>query len=75
MSLILTRTQDIREKSPNFYKWEDRVTQVGMLDFFMMDSNNTLSPALVQKAKMSIASNLTTPMTNYVCGVSIVSTR
>jgi len=75
MSLILTRTQDIREKSPNFYKWEDRVTQVGMLDFFMMDSNNTLSPALVQKAKMSIGSNLTAPVINYDSGVSIASSR
>lgn len=75
MSLILTRTQDIREKSPNFYKWEDRITQTGALDFFVMDSMNMLSPALIQKAKMSIGSTLATPVINYDSGVTIASSR
>lgn len=75
MSLILTRTQDIREKSPNFYQWENRVTQTGALDFMMMDTNNTLSPALIRKAKSSIGSVLATPVINYDSGVSIASSR
>lgn len=75
MSLILTRTQDIRERSPNFYNWEDRVTQTGALDYFMMDSSNMLSPALIQKAKMSIGSVLAAPVINYDSGVSISSSR
>ncbi len=75
MSLILTRTQDIREKSPDFYKWENRITQTGALDFMMMDTNNTLSPALIRKAKSSIGSVLATPVIKYDSGVSIASSR
>lgn len=75
MSLILTRTQDIREKSPDFYKWENRITETGALDFMMQDTMNTLSPALIRKAKSSIGSLLTTPVINYDSGVSIASSR
>jgi len=75
MSLILTRTQDIREKSPNFYEWENRITQTGALDFMMMDTMNTLSPALIRKAKSSIGSVLATPVIKYDSGVSIASSR
>lgn len=78
MSLILTRTQNIRENSPNFYKWEDRPSELGALDFFMKDTNTIGGIAtkdLQRRAKESLGSTLQTPVIQFDSGVTISSSR
>ena len=68
----------MRERSPGLYKWEDRATQTGALDFFMKDTNTIggiLTSDLQEMAKRSIGSVLQAPVINYDGGVTISSSR
>ncbi len=78
MSLILTRTQNLREKSPGLYKYEERASDVGALNYFLKDSmavGGILTSSLKETAMKSIGSTLEVPVINYDSGVSIASSR
>lgn len=77
MSLILTRIQNLREKS-NLDKNELRPGRYGGLDLFMMQSNDPagiLTPELKAKAEKSIGSVLETPVIDYDGTITIGNTR
>lgn len=77
MSLVLTRTQNMRANS-NLDKYEYRPSRYGALDLFMVQSNDPtgiLTPELKEKARLSIHSTLETPVIDYDGGVTIGNTR
>ena len=78
MSLLLTRTQNLRAASPNLYKWEDRASEVGALDFFLRDTDypgGILTTDLKDLARQSIGSTLQAPVLNFDSGVTISNAR
>ena len=77
MSLILTRTQNMREMS-NIDKNEYRWSQYGGLDLFMTQSNQAggiLTPAIKAAAERSVGSILETPVIDFNGGVTIGNAR
>lgn len=77
MSLVLTRTQNMRANS-NMDKFEYRPSRYGALDVFMAqsaDPNGILSDELKQKARMSIGNVLETPVIDYDGSISIGNQR
>ncbi len=77
MSLILTRTQNMRANS-NLDKFELRPSRYGALDAFMVQSNDPtgiLTDELKEKARVSIGSTLETPVIDYDADITIGNTR
>ena len=77
MSLVLTRTQNMRANS-NFDKNELRGSRYGALNAFMTqseDPNGILTQELKDKARISIGSTLETPVIDYDGSISIGNTR
>jgi len=77
MSVILTRTQNLREKS-NLDKDTLRASNYGALDLFVSQNDSPMglvSPALIEKARASIGSVLQTPVFDYDSSVVIGSAR
>ena len=77
MSIILTKTQNIREKS-NLDKDTLRASNYGALDLFVSQNSSPtglITPALIEKAKASIGSTLQTPVFNYREKVTIGNAR
>lgn len=77
MSLILTRTQNMRANS-NLDKFEYRASRYGALDAFMVQSNDPtgiLTDELKEKARVSIGSTLETPVIDYDADIAIGNTR
>ena len=77
MSLILTRTQNIRALS-NLDKWERRASQYGAYAAFLRSQQSGMGPVsdqLFQAAISSIGSTLETPVIDYDGSVTIGSTR
>lgn len=77
MSLVLTRTQNIRANS-NLDKFEYRPSRYGALDCFMAQSNDPtgiLTDELKEKARASIGSTLETPVIDYDGAITIGNTR
>lgn len=77
MSLILTQTQNLRENSPGLYKYEDRASRVGMLDYFLRDTDavgGILTSDLKERATQSIGHVLEAPVINWDSGVTISNT-
>lgn len=77
MSLVLTRTQNMRADS-NFDKNELRGSRYGALNAFMTqseDPNGILTQELKDKARISIGSTLETPVIDYDGSISIGNTR
>lgn len=77
MSLILTRTQNMRANS-NLDKFEYRASRYGALDAFMVQSNDPtgiLTDELKEKARVSIGSTLETPVIDYDADIVIGNTR
>lgn len=78
MSLLATRTQNLRASSPNLYSWEDRATEVGALEYFLKDSNvqgGVLTTELKDLALRSIGSTLEAPVLKFDSGVTISNAR
>ena len=78
MSLLATRTQNLRERSPGLYKWEDRASELGALNFMMKDRDTVggvLTSELKMLAEKSIGSTLQAPVINYDGTISISSSR
>lgn len=77
MSLVNTRTQNLRENSPNLYGWVELPSSYGCYDFMKKDTdapNSILSRKLKQTAIRSIGSTLQTPVFDKG-SVSISSSR
>lgn len=77
MSLVLTRTQNMRANS-NFDKFVYRPSRYGALNAFMVQSEDPtgiLTDELKEKARLSIGSVLETPVIDYDAGISIGNTR
>lgn len=77
MSLVLTRTQNMRANS-NFDKYERRGSRYGALDLFMQQTNEAgsiITDELKEKARMSIGSVLETPVIDYDGDITIGNTR
>lgn len=77
MSLVLTRTQNMRADS-NLDKFELRPSRYGALNAFIEQSNDPngiLTPELKEKARVSIGSTLETPVIDYDGNISIGNTR
>lgn len=77
MSLVLTRTQNMRANS-RFDKNELRSSRYGALNVFMEqseDPNGILTQELKDKARISIGSVLETPVIDYDGGITIGNTR
>ena len=77
MSLILTRTQNMRAES-RFDKNELRSSRYGALNVFMTQSEDPagiLTQELKDKARISIGSTLETPVIDFDGGISIGNTR
>lgn len=76
MSVILTRTQNLREKA-NLDKNNLRPSNYGALDLFVTQnqSGGIVTPALIEKARGSIGSTLQTPVFDFDSSVSIGNTR
>ena len=77
MSLVLTRTQNMRANS-NLDKFEFRPSRYGALNAFMVQSDDPigiLTDELKEKARLSIGSVLETPVIDYDAGISIGNTR
>lgn len=77
MSLVLTRTQNMRAMS-DLDKWEYRASRYGALDLFLQDTANPtgiVSSELVQKAVNSVHSTLQVPVIDFDGSVSIGSSR
>lgn len=77
MSLILTRTQNMRANS-NMDKFELRPSRYGALDLFITQSNSPvgiLTDELKEKARMSIGSTLETPVIDFDANISIGNQR
>lgn len=77
MSLILTRTQNMRANS-NLDKFELRPSRYGALNAFLdqsNDPNGILTPELKEKARVSIGSTLETPVIDYDGNITIGNTR
>ena len=79
MSLILTRTQNMRVAYEGRYdKNELRASRYGALDLFQADSKNPggiITADLEAKAKNSIGSTLQVPVIDYDGGISIGNSR
>ena len=76
MSLILSRTQNIRANS-GFDKYELRPSRYGGLDFFMAETNSPtgiISKELKDKAFASIGSTLQVPVIDYDGGTGFGQT-
>lgn len=77
MSLILTRTQNVRANS-NLDKFEFRPSRYGALNCFMEQSNDPsgiLTDDIKQKARTSIGNILETPVIDYDGDITIGATR
>lgn len=76
MSVILTRTQNLREKA-NLDKNNLRPSDYGALDLFVTQNNSggIVTSALIEKARNSIGSTLQTPVFDFDGSVSIGNTR
>jgi len=77
MSLILTRTQNLRETS-NLDKNELRPSRYGAMDIFVQqaeDPAGLLTPQLKALAEKSIGSILETPVYDFNDGITIGNTR
>lgn len=77
MSIVLTRTQNIRPAS-NLDKYEIRGSRYGALDFFLKDTDGPMSIVtedLKSKYFRSIGSTVETPVIEYDGGISIGSSR
>ena len=77
MSLLLTRTQNIRANS-DLDKWERRASQYGAYDAFLRSQNSgsgPVTPELSQAAFASIGSTLETPVIDFDGTVTISGTR
>ena len=77
MSIINTRTQNMRDMNPGFDRWENRVSQYGAMDLFKVQTdapNGILRPSLKEKAMDSIHSTLQVPVYDQKT-VTIGSTR
>lgn len=77
MSLILTRIQSMKANS-NMDKFEYRPSRYGALDAFMVQSNDPtgiLTDEMKEKARISIGTQLETPVIDYDAGITIGNTR
>lgn len=77
MSLVLTRTQNMRANS-NFDKFEYRPSRYGALNAFMVQSNDPtgiLTDDIKEKARMSIGNVLETPVIDYDGNITIGNSR
>lgn len=77
MSLVLTRTQNMRANS-NFDKFEFRPSRYGALNAFMVQSEDPtgiLTDEIKEKARMSIGHVLETPVIDYDADITIDNTR
>lgn len=77
MSLVLTRTQNIRPQS-NLDKYELRASNYGALDFFLQDSmaeDGILSQELKDKFFSAIHSTVEVPVIDFDGGISLGSSR
>lgn len=77
MSLVLTRTQNMRANS-RFDKNELRGSRYGALNVFMTQSEDPtgiITPELKNKARISIGSTLETPVIDFDGNITIGNTR
>lgn len=77
MSLVLTRIQSMKANS-NMDKFEYRPSRYGALDAFMVQSNDPtgiLTEEMKEKARVSIGTQLETPVIDYDAGITIGNTR
>ena len=77
MSLLATRTQNVRSKS-NLDKYEIRPSRYGALEGYVDDTNrpdSIITPELKRKAFSSIGSTLETPVIDYDGSITIGSSR
>jgi hypothetical protein len=77
MSIVLTRTQNIRAKA-NLDKHEIRGSRYGVLDAFLADTDgegSIVSPELKEKYFHSIGSTIQTPVIDFDGGISLGSAR
>lgn len=77
MSLVLTRTQNMRANS-NLDKFELRPSRYGALNAFIVQSDDPtgiLTDDIKEKAKLSIGSVLETPVIDHDAGISIGNVR
>jgi len=79
MSLILTRTQNMRAAYEGKYDHNElRASRYGALDHFQIETNNPagiITADLKEKAARSIGSTLQVPVIDYDGGISIGNTR
>jgi len=77
MSLVTTLSQEFRTMSPDFDRFELRLTTAGLFDAFKRQTaggNSFITPALKQSAMRSIGNTQKIPVINYK-DVTIRSTR
>lgn len=78
MSLVLTRMQDWRIKSPLLDKNMHRPSTYGALDFFIsqtQSANSILSPSLRERALGSIGNTIKVPVLNHNGNVQVYNER
>lgn len=78
MSLVATRMQDWRLKSPLFDKNMTRPSEYGALDFFarQTESQNSIIPPSVRQASIgSMGNTIKIPVINYDAGVTVSNVR